>query len=100
MANNVIQYYYYDFIPEFCLLVIILLTFIKAFKHKNNILFSIIVSLLGTISIISKTLFLGVLADNYSGQINLWTNLNWAFLIIIVLILVGNSILYIKNKKK
>ncbi|OFI47708.1 hypothetical protein BG262_08385 [Floricoccus penangensis] len=96
---NTTNYLYFIQATNICLLLIIILVFLKAVRKKVTYAFSILISLIGLVANYFYIAFDGVLIDN-GLQLNLYNNVNVYITILIFILIVLSVILSFTSKKR
>lgn len=79
--DDIMQYYYMNFISVYCLYIIIILSSIFSLKRKRNARKYLLYSTVAEIGICSNLFFTGVLQDNQAPGISFWNHQLWVLFV-------------------
>lgn len=94
--DDIMQYYYMNFISVYCLYIIIILSAIFSLKSRCNARKYLLYSTIAETGIFSNMFFTGILQDNSAPGILFWNDQLWVLLLTSV---IGWLIQFIKAIK-
>lgn len=70
--DDIMQYYLFNFVSIYIIMLFSIILFIASLKNKNLILYSLILSFLVGIGLFFQLYFIGVLSDNRAPNLDIW----------------------------